>query len=413
MHLNTLLDFLTKNPHKHTYKQLAKLFDTSHSAIHGRINRARMENLVVKDTSGPKSVYSSLSKEAKMASKSKSQLGAEARLESQLRAKSNQHKETDKKYKLLQDELEKTQKALAQALEVTSHKPVITTITSKPASNEGEGTAVVCASDWHIDELVPKHKVNGLNEYTPEIAKRRAFKFFELALRFLRVDRNETRINNMVLWLGGDFFTSSTMHDATCAYPPVIATMVAQDLLCSGIQFLLTNEPKLKIHIVGSVGNHSRLSGSAKPVNQACEQELSLEWMMYHAIKQHFRHEPRISVQLDNSYNSYVTVYNKVIRFAHGHMGWRYSDGMGGVHGPFWKYITQRADKQLKADLSVAGHYHTYTPAARGRSYTVNGSLIGATPYSMNFGYEDPVQAYFLVHSKYGIVGQRPMFVDA
>ena len=46
------------------------------------------------------------------------------------------------------------------------------------------------------------------------------------------------------------------------------------------------------------------------------------------------------------------------------------------------------------------------------RSYTVNGSLIGATPYSLSYGYEDPAQAYFLVHSKYGIVGQRPLFVD-
>jgi len=86
---------------------------------------------------------------------------------------------------------------------------------------------------------------------------------------------------------------------------------------------------------------------------------------------------------------------------------------MGGVHGPFWKYISQRADKQIAADMSVVGHYHTYTPAARARSYTVNGSLIGITPYSMSFGFEEPVQAYFLVHSKFGIVGQRPLFVDS
>lgn len=403
-----VIELVTKNPNKFTYAQLADKFKRPRNSICGIIIRASLTHLIVKEQSGPRSS----TKEHDMVKKTSKQLTVEARLESQLRAKSNQHKETDKKYKVLQDELEQTKTALEQALIVTGHKPIVTRIKATPRAKDGEGTVVLCASDWHIDELVPKHKVNGLNEYTPEIAKRRAMKFFDLAIRFLRVDRNETNIENLVLWLGGDFFTSSTMHDATCAYPPIVATMVAQDLLVSGITFLLKEEPNLKIHCVGSVGNHSRLSGSSKPVNQAIEQELSLEWMMYHAIAQHFRDEKRVTVQLDNSYNTYVQVYNKTIRFAHGHMGWRYSDGMGGVHGPFWKYISQRADKQIKADLSVAGHYHTYTPAARGRSYIVNGSLIGATPYSLNFGFEEPIQAYFLVHSKYGVVGQRPLFVD-
>lgn len=344
--------------------------------------------------------------------KSAKELTTEAKLEGKIRADGLSRKEVEKKYKITQDELARTQKALDDALGVMKYQPKVHRIEAPKPNSGGSGTVVALASDFHLDELVPKHKVNGLNEYNPDIAKRRADKFFELVVRFIRVDRGETAIGNLVLWLGGDFFTSSTMHDAPCAYPPVVAAMVAQDTLVSGIQFLLEQEPKLKIHIVGSVGNHSRLSGSSQPVNQATEQELSLEWMMYHAIKQHFASEPRITVQLDASYSTYVKVYDKVIRFQHGHQGWRYNDGMGGVHGPFWKYITQRADKQVKADLSCCGHYHTYTPAARGRSYTVNGSLIGATPYSLSFGFEEPIQAYFLVHSKYGIVGQRPLFVD-
>ena len=339
-------------------------------------------------------------------------IDTEAKLEAQIRAKGHSHKELDRKYKSTQDELAKTQKALELALQVMRHQPSVTKINAHVTAKNGSATVVAMASDWHIDELIPKNKVNGLNEYTPAIAKKRALKFFELLVRFIRIDRHETQVENLVLWLGGDFFTSSTMHDAPCAYPPVVAAMVAQDLLMSGIQFLLHAEPKLKIHIVGSVGNHSRLSGSSQPVNVAIEQELSLEWMMYHAIKSQLASESRVTVQLDNSYNSYVKVYGKTIRFAHGHQGWRYNDGLGGVHGPYWKYITQKADKQVQANMSVCGHYHTYTPAAQGRCYTVNGSLIGATPYSLAYGFEEPCQGYFLVHSKYGIVGQRPLFVD-
>ena len=341
-----------------------------------------------------------------------SKVKVEARLESQLRAKANELKNTDKKYKAIQDELEKSQTALANALQVMSYKPTIYEMKASINTKSGNATAFLLLSDVHCDELIPKHKVNGLNEHTPEISQKRVITIFDRCLRFIRVDRQETNVENLVVWLGGDFFTSSTMHDASVAFPPITACMFAQDMIVSGLTFLLQNEPKLKIHVVCSVGNHSRLSGSAKPVNVSSEQEHSLEWMMYHAVRAIFTHEKRITFQLDNSYHSYLKCYDKTIRFNHGHQGWRYQDGMGGVHGPLWKVVSQRWDKQIKADLTCCGHYHTYTPAAIGRSYIVNGSTVGPSAYSLSFGAEPPVQAYFLVHSKYGIVGQRPLFAE-
>lgn len=342
----------------------------------------------------------------------KAGVGNEARLESQLRAKANELKTTDKKYRAIQDELEKTRGALSNALQVMEYKPNIHQMKPSIVTKNGSATAFLLLSDVHCDELIPRHKVNGLNHHTPEISKKRVATVFDRALRFIRVDRQETGVDNMVLWLGGDFFTSSTMHDASCAFPPIMACMFAQDMIVSGLTFLLENETNLKIHVVCSVGNHSRLSGSAKPVNQSSEQEHSLEWMMYHAIKAIFAHEKRITFQLDNSYHSYLKCYGKTIRFNHGHLGWRYNDGMGGIHGPAWKVISQRWDKSIHADLTCFGHYHTYTPTAIGRPYICNGSTVGVSPYSISFGSEPPAQAYFLVHSKYGIVGQRPLFAE-
>lgn len=339
-------------------------------------------------------------------------VNTEARLESQLRAKANALKSTDKKYHAIQDELEKTQTALANALQVMAYKPTIYEMNPSPVSKTGQATAFLLLSDVHCDELVPKHKVNGLNEHTPEISQKRVATVFDRCLRFIRVDRHETTVDNLCIWLGGDFFTSSTMHDASVAFPPITACMFAQDMIVSGITFLLQNEPKLKIHVVTSVGNHSRLSGSSKPVNVSSEQEHSLEWMMYHAVRAIFAHEKRVTFQLDNSYHSYVKCYDKTIRFSHGHQGWRYNDGMGGVHGSLWKVISQRWNNQIFADLTCQGHYHSLTPASLGRPYIVNGSTIGVSPYSLSFGKEPPAQAYFLVHSKYGIVGQRPLFAE-
>lgn len=339
----------------------------------------------------------------------------EARLESQLRAKSNALKQTDKKYKALQDDLERANSALQDALQVMAYKPTIYDMKPSKNGKSGSATAFLLLSDVHCDELIPKHKVNGLNEHNPDISKRRVATVFDRALRFIRVDRQETNVDDLVVWLGGDMFTSSTMHDSSVAFPPIVAVMFAQDLIVSGLKFLLENEDKLRIHVVCSVGNHSRLSGSAKPVNQSSEQEHSLEWMMYHAIKAHFSGEKRITFQLDNSYHSYLKCYEKTIRFNHGHLGWRFNDGMGGVHGPLWKVISQKWNHQVKADLSICGHYHSLTFSSLSRPYLVNGSTVGMSPYSMSFstGAEPPAQAYFLVHSKYGIVGQRPLFAEA
>lgn len=336
---------------------------------------------------------------------------AEARLESQLREKSTALKQTDRKYKILQDELSRSQKALENALQIMAYKPTIHEMKPPKNGKNGAATAFLLLSDVHCDELIPKHKVNGLNEHNPDISKRRVATIFDRALRFLRVDRQETTVEDMVVWLGGDFFTGE-MHDASIAFAPIIATMFAEDLIVSGLTFLLQNEPKLRIHVVTSCGNHGRLYGSMKPVNQSSEQEHSLEWMMYHAIKAKFASEKRITFQLDNSYHSYLKCYGKTIRFNHGHIGWRYQDGMGGVHGPAWKVITQKWDKQVRADLTCMGHYHQYTPSALSRAYIINGSTVGVSPYSLSFGYEPPAQAYFLVHSKYGIVGQRPLFAE-
>lgn len=347
-----------------------------------------------------------------MPRKTKKQVTAEAKLEGKLRASSRQKLDTDRKYRAIQDENARLRQSRDDALEITNYRPKPKAIKCDRRRKDGEATAFALLSDVHCEELVPKEKVNYLNEHTPDISKRRVHRFHELVIEMIRAERQLTKINNLVLWWGGDFFTSD-MHGAPTAFPPMVAAMFAQDMLADGLKFLINNEPKLKIHVVGSVGNHSR-KDTGKRVNKPLEQEFSIEWMMYHNLKTIFEGYPNVTFQFDNSYQSYVTVYDKVIRFNHGHHDWRYNDGMGGVHGPLWKVITQKWDKQIKSDLTCVGHYHQYTPAAslQGRNYMVNGSTIGAAPYGMGFGYEDPMQAFFCIHNQYGLVAQKPLFVN-
>lgn len=404
-------EYVISNPHQFTYREVGDKFGLTEEQVRGIarcnpdiFNLFRKGGGIITDGIPNRSLKGTDVKKTAKA------LSAEARLEAQLRAQSAEKGDINRKHKAALDEVAKMQKALDAALQISARKPIVYTIKPTGKGSNGEATAVICLSDVHCEEVVKPSKVNNLNEHNPDISRRRVNKFFDLALRFLRVDRAETKINNLVLWLGGDFFTNN-MHDAPVAMGSIEAAMFAEDMLISGITFLLEHEPNLKLHIVGSVGNHSRQL-TQKPVNQAAEQEQSFEWFMYHHIKSYFKDEKRVTWTLDNSYHSYVKLYNKTIRFNHGHLGWRFNDGLGGVHGPLWKVISQKWDKQFKADLTVCGHYHTLTPASLARPYIVNGSTIGITPYGMSFGYEPPAQMYFLVHEKYGIVGQRALFVD-
>ena len=46
--------------------------------------------------------------------------------------------------------------------------------------------AIVPLSDWHVEERVDKKKTNGLNEYNPDIAKRRAERTFRMIVEYIR-----------------------------------------------------------------------------------------------------------------------------------------------------------------------------------------------------------------------------------
>lgn len=393
-------EFIKGNKNKYTTKQICDHFKLSEDRVNGIIRRRHLRELILYGGSS--------SQEVPVPRKTKKEVTAEARLESQLRKVSKDKSEGDRKYRALQDENADLHQALADALEIMGRTPTVFKIKPSGPKNKGSGTVVALASDWHVDEIIPKNKVNGLNEHNPDIAKRRAERFFDLLVRFLRIEREETNIDQVVIWLGGDFYTSSESHGTPVAFDTMTAAMFAQDLLVSGLKFLQEQEPDLKIHIVCSVGNHSRIE-KAKPVNIPREQELSIEWMMYHALRQIF---PNISWQIDSSYHSYTKIYDKTVRFNHGHVGWRYNQGLGGVHGPLWKVISQVWDNQIAADLTCCGHYHTLTPASLARPYMVNGSNVGVSPYGASYGFEPPAQMFFLIHSKYGIVGQRPLFVD-
>lgn len=317
---------------------------------------------------------------------------------------SHEEKGTDKKYKLAMAEIMRLRDDLETMVAV---KDAVSTYTIKPSSKQGgEAVAVVVASDWHVEENVKPETVNMTNEYTMAIAKKRSEKFFQHTLLLVQKEQHAVKIETLVLALIGDFF-SGNIHDElmeTCEVAPQDAMLFAQNIVASGIEFLLANS-KLKIIIPCCVGNHSRMT---KKVHVSTEHGNSLEWAMYNFLAKYFSKEKRVTFVLSRSYHNYIDIFGYVIRFHHGH-AIQSGGGIGGLTIPVLKAIA-KWDNDKRADLDVFGHFHQLMHNAK---FVINGSLIGDSPYGKRLGFTGrPEQAFFLIDKKRGKTVSCPILVQ-
>jgi hypothetical protein len=283
-------------------------------------------------------------------------------------------------------------------------RPVQNYKIGRSQSLSGEATMIALASDWHLEEEVKAAQVNGLNTYTLEIARARALSYFSTLLRLIQIEQQNTKVDNLVLALLGDFITGDIHEELveTAKLGPTEACRFAQELIISGLDYLLKNS-KLNILCVCHSGNHGR---TTKDQRHATEHAHSLEWLLYNNLADRYRDEPRVTFQIPDSYHSYVQVYDWTIRFHHGH-AINYGGGVGGITIPVRKAIAQW-NTLKRADFDCFGHFHQ---AFDGSNFVANGSMIGYNAYALSIkaGYEEPIQMLFGIHSKLGKFITRPI----
>ena len=298
-------------------------------------------------------------------------------------------KSTDSKYQFVLKE-NQTLQAQIEAIKVVSDANSHTIKTK--SSGTQEATAVIVASDWHWAETVHSDNVNGLNEYTTEIAKARAEKFFVNAVKLLNIFKAHSQIDTLVIALLGDFINGELRDEAMQNNGELTMDELlgVQEALLSGIQFILDNT-KVNLIIPCHSGNHGRVT---KKVNISTEAGNSLEYVMYHMLARHFQSDKRVKFIIPTSYHSFLDINGYTIRFSHGH-AIRYAGGVGGIFVPVKKAIGQW-NKARHADLDVFGHFHQMRD---GGDFICNGSLIGWNEFA-NFikaDFEKPKQVFFLI----------------
>lgn len=281
----------------------------------------------------------------------------------------------------------------------------------KPKSGgRGEAIAMLSVGDWHLDEVVDKDAVNGLNEFNPEICDRRIKELWSTGASLLDMCRSRSKIDTIVVSILGDLITG-WIHEPflpTNSMTPPEAVLKAFDYLISGLSFLVRETKVKKIFVVPVCGNHGRTT--IRPYNKLLVQT-SYEWMIYRLLAKWFdaRKDQVIEFKLPQGYMNYIKIYDNLIRFHHGD-NIRYQGGIGGVHIPLRKAI-DRWNTGKRADYNISGHWHSYR---WGEDYLLNGSLIGYNEFSIRIKatYEKPSQSFFLFHPRYGPTAHFPIILD-
>jgi len=319
--------------------------------------------------------------------------------------------------KLLQEERTKT-RALLAALEMANTRVDIALAISEPkppkpikarlrSKGKREATAVICASDWHIEERVTLESTNGLNEYSLAISKARSERFFDGAAWLVNHHAAAFSIKDVVLWLGGDLVTGWIHEELKENNPitPIEAVLRAQDYIAAGIVHLLESTGCERLIIPANYGNHGRTTKKRRSAGAST----SYEWLMYQQLSRQFADDPRVEFHIADGAQVYLDVYSFRIRFMHGD-DIRGGGGIGGLSIPISKWVL-RSDKARPTHLTVMGHFHTLCDFGQ-PAVIVNGSLIGPSPYGLSLGYaEEPKQAFFLVDKRYGKCQSTPIWV--
>lgn len=312
----------------------------------------------------------------------------------------------DKKHDRLLKELEVKEKAL-DLLEVAQRDDWYYTI-KKPKLNKwkSESTSVICASDWHIEEVVDPDVVGGMNEFNLKIAEKRSENFFKNSLKLIEWMEYDTTIKDIVLWLWGDFI-SWYIHEELVEgneVSPTEAILLVKRMLEAGINYYLDNSDK-KLTLITSYGNHGRTTPKSRV---STGYKNNFEWLMYNIIADKFADNKRVKSKISKWYFNILDVYDKKIRFHH----WdnlKYNGGVGGLYIPTNKAIAQW-NKWMPVDLDVFWHYHQLIDWG---NFIANGSLIWYWPYaqSIKASPERPQQAMFLINEKFWKTITAPIIV--
>lgn len=283
-------------------------------------------------------------------------------------------------------------------------------LTYKNKQDSSKSVPVLFLSDLHFDEVVEPSQVEFVNEYNRDIATKRIRAVFNNALDLL-TKKLKAKYAGAVVALGGDLL-SGNIHEelAETNEATILESILAlTDLLHAGLTQMVEEFGKLYVPCV--VGNHGRIH--KKPRAKFRVQQ-NYEWIIYQLLAQRFASDKRVTFEIPESTDVTFKVFGTTFLLTHGDQ-FKGGSGISGIFTPLMLGASRKLKRQQAVqkpfDVLMVGHFHSYIHT---NSLIVNGTTKGLDEYAyqMNFGYEEPQQALWLVHEHRGITIRTPVFCD-
>lgn len=273
------------------------------------------------------------------------------------------------------------------------------------------GVPTLFISDLHWGETVFPSQINGVNEYNIRIARERMTTLVDSAVHLLQIISPKMMYPGIVVPLGGDMI-SGNIHDELTATNELNSMPAVEDLYSVLVGVIKALADRLgNVFLPCVTGNHGR---DTKKIWNKDRHATSFDWLLYRFLARYFDGDKRVTFYIPDGSDAYYKVYDHAYLLTHGDQ-FRGGDGLIGCLGPIirgdHKKRSRNAQIEMAYDTMLLGHFHQYLHHGR---VIVNGSLKGYDEFAFanNFGFEQPQQALFLNHPKYGITYRMPVYVD-
>ncbi|MDP3972151.1 MAG: helix-turn-helix domain-containing protein [Candidatus Nanopelagicales bacterium] len=283
----------------------------------------------------------------------------------------------------------------------------------KPSTTvSAPGVPTLFLSDWHGGERVSPAQINGVNEYSVAIMHERAHTLVDSAVHLLKIISPQMMYPGIVVPLGGDMI-SGNIHDELTATNEMNSMPAVEDLYTVLVGVIKALADRLgNVFLPCVTGNHGR---NTKKIWHKDRHATSFDWLLYRFLALYFADDRRVTFYIPDGIAAHYKIYGYRYRLAHGDKLGKGGDGIIGAVGPIIRgdLRTRSRDAQIDLgyDTQLVAHFHQYWHLGR---VIVNGSLKGYDELAMNEGYafEQPQQALWLTHPKYGITYRMPVYVD-
>lgn len=268
-------------------------------------------------------------------------------------------------------------------------------------------SAVLLLSDTHVGQVIHPDQTLGFGEYNFEIFLAR-LKFYEEAVTSILRDHTTTKIEELVVCLGGDMLHGALNHSAEASQVNTLFTQFygAGHAIAQFLRNLSAVAPKMRMYC--TVGNHPRWGTQKKmPTDNRFS---NLDQFLYAYIQALTAGITTIEWNLDQQPFTLFSVQNFLFHLSHGDHLKGGDRALGIPNHSVGRMVSSNSQLFSKQNVPsphyyLVGHLHReiVLPHSRG-SVIINGGFPGVDGFGLASGFSpiDPKQVFFLVHPRYG-----------